>query len=151
MIKLKIRGNPLFRKFDASIGRALIFLLRIFKRQRSFPRNIESIGVLKLAAIGDLVLLAGVLHDIRSQYPKARIILFCGQDNQALSAMLSSPHEVVVLSAKDPLFSIRQLRKIAPTLLLDFGQWSRLEALFSFFSKSRYRISNTGPASAFPL
>ena len=137
---MKIRGNQVLRKLDGIFGGALIFFLQIFKKQRPFPKEIREIGVLKLTGIGDLVLLSGLLQDMRQKYPRAKIFLFCGEDNACLSSMLPSVDEVIPLSVKKPLRSIWRLRKSAHSLFIDFGQWSCIEALFSFFSKSQYRI-----------
>ena len=137
---MKIRGNQVLRRLDGLFGKALIFLLRIFKKQRPFPNEVRTIGVLKLTGIGDFVLLSGLLQDIRQKYPRAKILLFCGADNACLSSMIPSVDEVIPLSVKKPFRSIRRLRKSELSCFIDFGQWSRIEALFSFFSKSQYRI-----------
>ena len=138
--KLKTRGSQYLRKLDTVFGRALVFFLRIFKVKRSFPRQVETIGVLKLTGIGDLILLSGVLRDIRLKYPSSKLVLFCGGDNQCLSSMIPSVDQVIALSVMHPFRSIGRLRKTNLSFLIDFGQWSRIEALFSFFSKAKYQI-----------
>ena len=141
---MKLRGNRLLRGADASLGRLLVFFLGLIRLRRSFPK-IESIGVLRLSAIGDLILLSGVIQDLRHQHPQAKIILFCGRDNCLVAPLIPGVDQVECLDLSSPLRCIRALRHHRLSLLLDFAQWSRIDALFSYFSGARYTVGFRTP------
>lgn len=131
-----MRGNKGLRWIDACLGRVLIFVFRLFKKKQPFPQRIESIGLLKLFGIGDLILLSGIVQDIFARYPESKIILFCGTDNAEIARLIPGIHEIVPL----PFLAVRRLWQRRPTILFDFGQWSRIDALFAYLSGSSYTI-----------
>lgn len=130
----KTRGNFYLRFLDRYVG---IFLARIlYRRKRSFPSRIEKIGILKLAGIGDLILLSGVIADLRKHHPEASLTLFCGKENRAIASLIPGVTVVVL-----PLVTgVRLLRRCKLDLLLDFEQWARLDVLMSYFSKAKFTV-----------
>ncbi len=137
---MKIRGNKLLRIADIFCGRLILFLLYLFKRRRPFPEHIESIGIFKLTGIGDLTLLTGVIQDTKKTYPNAKIILFCGVDYSQFAPLIPDIDEFILIHPKKPWSALRLLRGKTMTLFIDFGQWSRFEAILSFLAKSLYTI-----------
>lgn len=137
---IKTRGNILLRFVDRYIGIVLVALLAATKLKRPKPPLIRTIGLLKLAGIGDLVILSGTICDLRKAYPDARIILFCAKESSAIAAFLPALSAVEVLSVSDIVNSIKTLRRHHLDVLIDAEQWSRIDALFSFFSAARYTI-----------
>ena len=139
-MKVRLRGNRVLRALDALFGRILILMFKLVKRRRLFPSQIKSIALLKLSGIGDLILLSGIIKDIHQKHPSSKILLFCGSDNAVVAPLLSDVDKVITLPIENPFSAMRILRTYSPSLLLDFGQWSRIESLIAYFSKSQYLV-----------
>ncbi len=137
---VKTRGNPYLNFLDRYLGIFLVAFLSLFKKKQPFPRSLQTIGLLKLSGIGDLIVLSGVIKDIKIRYPHAHIILFCGAENQAIAPFITGVSQIKVLPLLNPLQAIKILRQKPLDLLLDCEQWSRIDVLLTFFSKSLYTI-----------
>lgn len=137
---MRLRGNKFLRTVDAVIGRFLVWILSLFKFQRAFPQKIDSIGFLKLSGIGDLVLLSGVINDVRRAYPNTKLFLFCGLDNRALADLIPFIDQIIEIPLHSPLRAFALMRKYRPTILIDFGQWSRIDALLTYGAGSLYTV-----------
>lgn len=136
----QLRGNLFLRRLDAWIGRILVWGLALFKRKRVFPNTINEIGLLKLSGIGDLVLLSGIIRDLRQAHPHTKLSLFCGTDNAAFAGLIPSLDRVIILPLQTPLKALSLLRKHTPTVMIDFGQWSRIDPLLAYGSGCPYLI-----------
>lgn len=136
----KTRGSLLLRFLDRYLGTLLVAFLSLGKKTNSKPSSIKAIGLLKLAGIGDLIVLSGAICDLRRTYPEAKIILFCGKDSSAIASSLPALSQVEVISVSDIIGSIKILRRHSLDILIDAEQWSRIDALLSFFSAARYTI-----------
>lgn len=134
------RASGLMKRLDRGVGVPLVWLLGALRSKRRLPQVIRSIGLFKEACIGDTILFAGLLEDLRRRFPNARLTVFVGPSNTAIARMLSNVDEVVPLSVTSPLGAIRALRSRPTDVLIDFGQWPRINALYSFFSKAGYTI-----------
>jgi len=137
---MQIRGNNTLHRVDRYIGIPLVALLRIFRRKRSLPARIQKIGLLKAGAIGDTVLLTGPIADLREGFPDAELILFAGESNHEMAGLLDGIAQVVKVPSGNPLKGIAAMRSVGVDLLLDFGQWSRLEALYAAFGGSSFTL-----------
>lgn len=140
------RINKTLKILDFIIGVPLLFFLGIFKIKRKIIRDIQKIGVLKTAALGDTTLLSGIIHDLKQSFPKARICLFSGPDNALLAPHIPFLDEVLTLPMKNPLKAIKIMRKTPVDILLDFGAWPRINALLTCFSKSKFKIGFKTPS-----
>jgi ADP-heptose:LPS heptosyltransferase len=141
MLKKKdLRGNGLLRRIDASIGRLLVCVFALFRSKRRFPSEIESIGLLKLSGIGDLVLLSGTIQDLHYKYPRAKLILFCGTDNLAISELIPHLDRVICIPLLSPWKALMVLKKHQTTVMIDLGQWSRIDPLLALGSGCSYVI-----------
>ncbi len=134
------RGSILLKFLDKYLGIPLLFFLGCFKFSRKIPAEIKTIALLKTAAIGDTVLLTGIVKDLKKAYPSAKIILFTGGSNFIFAKLLKDFDRVEKLPIKNILKSTRMLREYKIDLLLDFGAWPRINALFSYLSGARYLI-----------
>ena len=139
------RGKRSFKFLDRYLGIPMIYLLGLMKRKRTLPPGFDSIGVLVAAAIGDTILLSGVISDLRKHFPDKEIVLFTTASNYEIGQLLSGPDQVVNLSVKNPFRAIRALRARNVDLLFDFGSWSRLNALFSHLSAARFSVGFRTP------
>jgi heptosyltransferase I len=109
--------------------------------------------VLKASAIGDTVILSSSLQVLRSCFPEAEITFFVGASNKVAAELVceslpgyqASQFRIKVLPMTSPLKSLRLIRAERFDLWLDFGTWSRLEAVYSFFSRSGSIVGFASP------
>jgi lipopolysaccharide heptosyltransferase III len=139
------RASGMMKRLDRVIGVPLVWLLGALRPKRGIPAEIRSIGLLKEACIGDTILFAGLLEDLRSRFPNAKLTVFVGPSNAAVARMLSNVDDVVQLVVTSPLRAIRELRNHPTDVLIDFGQWPRINALYSFCSKASYTVGFKTP------
>ncbi len=137
---MRERGNPTLHFLDRYAGIPTIAVLGSLRAKRQLPSKIQSIGLLKTGAIGDTVLMSAVIADLRSALPDASIIFFAGKSNLEIVRMLDGIDRVIQVPTHNLPAGVSAIRSVAVDVLLDFGQWSRLEALFSFFSRSAFTV-----------
>lgn len=150
---MRERSNWLLRFFDFYFGIPLVVLLGFFKRLFSFRQKecrIDFskcgklvIGILKEAAIGDFVILSGVIMDIARNIPDATLIICCSSENKNIVDLLdvNLPLKVFVI----PMTNIFKILRVVFSLpemdfWLDFGQWPRINAVISFFVKAKCKV-----------
>lgn len=132
------RGNSLLRFLDRYLGIPLVLGLSIFKKKRPFP-SIDTIALLKTAGIGDTTLLSSIIYDLQRAYPEKKITLFTGQSNYEMGKLIEGI-EVVPLPIASPLKALQKIRKSSFSLWMDCDPWPRINALFTFFSRSCYTL-----------
>jgi heptosyltransferase III len=143
------RVSSLHRLLDRTLGIPLVSLLAVLpKRRPPDPAAIRRIGVLKTAAIGDTLLLCGILEPIRRRFPNAQLVLVTGGDNAAVAALLDGVDEHVVIRPDAPLSSLRAVRHLDLDVILDCGPWPRFDALLASLSRARYRVGFRVPGQA---
>ncbi len=127
------RGNVILTA-DRYGGIPVLGLTRLFRRRRTMPSPVQSIGLMKLTPIGDTILLAGVVTDIAAAFPGAEIVFFAGPENAAIARLFRGPSEVVVVPGTRPAAVVQELRRRHFDVVVEFGPWSRLEAGFAAWS-----------------
>jgi ADP-heptose:LPS heptosyltransferase len=144
---LKQRGNPSLHFFDRHLGIPAVAVLSRTRRKRASPAPsaIKTIGILKAGAIGDTVLISAVVADLRSAFPGASVIFFSGASNFEMASLLEGVDRVINVPVTNLFAGLKSIRSVAVDVLFDFGQWSRLEALFSFFSRAAFTIGFATP------
>src|ERR1700730_2538121 len=125
---MKQRGNSALHFLDRYAGIPAVALLGCARAKRSLPSSIERVGLLKLAAIGDTVLMSAIIADLRSALPRASIVLFVGRSNLEIARMLEGVDQIIQVSTDRPLAGLKTIRSAAVDGLLDFRQWSPLGA-----------------------
>ena len=136
---MKERGNAKLKFLDKFIGIPLVFilgLLRIKKRKPSV--HPQKIVIVMIAAIGDTILLSSIIKELKHINPNVHITLVCSNGN--LQAAKNIPHinQIIKFDMSNIGGSLIGLRKQDTyDLLLDFGAWSRLNALISFVIKGK--------------
>lgn len=127
---------------DRYAGIPGVTLLGAIRRKRpgTVPSRIKTIGLLKAGAIGDTVLMSAAIADLRMAFPSASVVFFCGNSNFEIARMLQGVDHVIRVPTANFAAGVKCIRSIAVDVMLDFGQWSRLEALLSFFSKAAFTI-----------
>jgi ADP-heptose:LPS heptosyltransferase len=137
-------ANQLLRRFDAALGPALLRLIGGLRRRRRPPLQPRRIGVMKTTGIGDMVLASAVARDMQDAFPDAELVLFAGPGN-TLVADLVEIATVVTLPTARPWRAIPLLRGTQVDILLDLGQWTRLEALYAGLSRARWTVGFRTP------
>lgn len=134
------RGSRWRRGADFWLGVPLVWLAGRLRHRREPPPKPLRIALLKTAAIGDTVLMSGPLRDLRQAHPQARITLLCGPGNAGMAALLEGADEVLEL----PIGRIDQAARLLQgrrfDLVIDFGAWPRLDALYTLLARGAYRI-----------
>jgi len=141
---LAARGDRRLRAVDRTLGVTLLFLAGLFRRRRRPPAAVRRIGLLKSTALGDMILLSAVARDVVAAFPDASVFVLAGRDNADVARLIENV-EVVTLPIGNPLAAARRLRALRLDVLIDFGQWSRVEALCSLLSGARYTVGFATP------
>jgi heptosyltransferase I len=151
---MRERNNKLLRFFDYFFGIPLIFLLGLIKKisdkvnkkvidLKSIKRiKRPKIAILKEAAIGDLVLLTGILKDIESNFPEAKVFLICSESNHEITALFDTKVDLKVLVFPfSKFFKLMKMVFALPAfdIWMDFGQWPRINALITFFVRAKLK------------
>jgi ADP-heptose:LPS heptosyltransferase len=137
---IRLRGNPTLRFVDRYAGIPAIALFGALRRRRKFLTAIGSIGLLKSAAIGDTVLMSAVIADLRRAFPDAALVLFSGESNYEMACLLEGLTNVFKVPTGNPLAALKVVRSVPVDVLLDFGQWSRTEALLSLSNRTAFTV-----------
>ena len=117
------RVSSIHRTLDRVVGIPLIATFGVVpKRRRPDATTLGRIGILKTAAIGDTLLLAGVLHAMRRDVPNATVVLITGVDNAPAAALLGHlVDEHVIIRPTAPLASLRAIRQLRLDAILECG------------------------------
>jgi heptosyltransferase III len=138
------RGDRRLRLLDRTVGVGILTAAGAVRRRRRRPEPVRRIGLMKSTGIGDMILLSGVVQDVAAAFPQAQTILFAGRDNRDVARLLGGV-EVVALPMGEPWKAVRRLRSRHLDVLVDFGQWTRVEALCALFSGARYTLGFETP------
>ncbi len=125
---------------DRYVGIPVVRTIGLLKRRRPMPPDFRSLGLLQTAAIGDTILLAGVISDLKRLLPGKRIVLFVGPSNYEIARLLQGVDEVARLPVSRPFRAIRMLRRAQVDVLCDFGSWPRINALLACFSGAAFTL-----------
>jgi lipopolysaccharide heptosyltransferase III len=129
------------RWIDRGAGIPLVRLCGLLHEKRAWQGlgRDASIALLNTAAIGDTVLISAIVADLRAAFPSARIVFFAGPSSHE-AALLMPGIEVVPVELLCPLQAFRAVRRRAFDLWLDCGQWTRINALYSFFARAGFKV-----------
>lgn len=146
------RANKKLRFLDENLGPVALWIIGLIRPLIRFVTNgfsppakprtdqIQTVALIKLAAIGDTVLMSGIISDLKKQNPAARILLFVGSSNETYAGMLPLVDEVICLPLSDLRKSLGLLRARPIDLCLNFDSWPRISAFFAALSSSRWNI-----------
>jgi ADP-heptose:LPS heptosyltransferase len=144
-----MRRKKIFRFFDRYLGIPIVILLALFTRKkRRLPlENIQNILFIKLAAIGDAILLIPTLRKLKASFPQAKITFMCSDINRAIIEKI--PYVDTIINCrvydflKNPLNFVKfvkNLRKIKYEVIIDAGQWERINSIITCFARKDYSI-----------
>ena len=137
MTRPAARGNRPLRALDRTVAVGALALLGLARRRRQLPGRLNRIGLMKSTGIGDMILAAAVAGDVVAAFPDSDVVLFAGRDNADLARLVEGVR-VVTLPTARPWAALPLLRAERLDALLDLGQWTRVEALYSALSGARW-------------
>lgn len=139
---MKERGNTKLRFLDKFIGIPLIVTLGLLrKKKRETSTDPQNIIIVMIAAIGDTILLSSIIKELKHLNPKINITLVCSNGNIQAAKNIPYIHQLIKFEMSNIWKSFFLLRKLdSYDLLLDFGTWSRLNALISYVIKANVKI-----------
>ncbi|WP_303852348.1 glycosyltransferase family 9 protein [Seleniivibrio woodruffii] len=135
-----IKRTGRFSRFlDRSAGVLFLILLSIFVKKRKKSEKPESFCFVKTGGVGDMVLVSAVIKQVRAKYPSADMTLVCSPENRAMAELMTDSR-VLTVSYRNPVqwFTLRKLKTF--DVLIDFGAWTRFDALISLFIPARFRL-----------
>lgn len=144
-----MKRRAIFRFFDEFAGIPIVVILALLtKRKRRLPiENIKKILIIKLAAIGDSILIIPFLRTLKKNFPASEITFICSQIN--LSVIKKIPYVDKIINCdvhsflKNPLLFfrfIKDLRSVKYDVIIDAGQWERINAIFTILARSEYTV-----------
>lgn len=133
------RGSVRLRWLDRSFGVGLLAVLGALRGGHEPPPAPDRIGLMCIAGIGDLILATAIAQDVVAGYPEAEVVLFAGPANSDLARLVEGAR-VVELSTTRPWEAVPLLRSERLDVLIDFGYWTRLEALYTALSGAAYTV-----------
>lgn len=145
------RGNSKLRFLDEKIGPwplRILGLWRAFLRAldlRRPPQQIRSVRLLKLAGIGDTVLLSALVGDLKAWNPDVHVTMVVAPSNAIYARLLPLVDEVLVVPIKNPLRALSILRRESADLMINADSWARLSALLGALSRARWVIGFQTP------
>jgi heptosyltransferase I len=125
----------------------LILALFTRKKRRLPIENIQNLLFIKLAAIGDAILLIPTLRKLKNSFPNSKITFLCSDIN--ISVIEKIPYIDSVINCKvydfikNPLNFykfIKELRKTKYEVVIDAGQWERINSIITIFTKRDFSI-----------
>jgi ADP-heptose:LPS heptosyltransferase len=142
------RGNPRLKFLDRYAGIPAVAALGLRSRvrgRRPVPSDWHTVGLMVTAGIGDVVLLTGVIQDIRAARPDARIVLFVTANNASFARLLDVPDAIVELPVRRIAQAAREIRDEHCDVIIDFGAWRRFDEVLIAFSGARVCIGRRTP------
>ena len=139
---MKERGNATLKFFDKFIGIPLVFTLGLLrKKNREASIHPQNMIIVMIAAIGDTILLSSVIKELKHLYPNVHITLVCSNGNMQAAKNIPHINHLIKFDMSNVLSSLSLLRKqVTYDVLLDFGAWSRLNALISYVIKAELKV-----------
>ncbi|MBD5558618.1 MAG: glycosyltransferase family 9 protein [Desulfovibrio sp.] len=133
------RGNRLHRWLDRYAGIPLAALAaggRMLERPRrsADPADARRVGIICLGAIGDLLLLSGLLEGLRRRLPEAELELVVSSGNAGAAPLIPHADAVTAFGVRHVPTMLRHVRARRYDLLIDSTQWARLGAIVSNLS-----------------
>ena len=122
------RGSALLRRADFLAGVPLAQAACLWRRLVRPPRPgaFGSIGVLCPGAIGDVILLTGLLDGLRAKNPEASIELVLSSGNAACAGLLAPGLKAVAFPVSRPHKILAHARAARYDLFIDACQWARV-------------------------
>jgi heptosyltransferase I len=141
---MKERGKKQNKLIDKYAGIPILMLLYLFKLRRPKPDTVKNIGILITPAIGDTIVLQALLYDLAQL--GINITVFAPKSTIPVVKIIGYYNAIEEINFFNPLFTIKQIRKYKFDAFIDSAQWSRLSAIYAFFSDAKFTVGFNTPA-----
>ena len=170
------RGKALLRRLDRWLGIPLLYLIALFRPKKSRlgaqihtslstdpstrltdAVNIKRIGVCVCAAVGDALLAAAILADLK-QYrnqiqaktgERISVTIFSTPANAEIFKLISNFDRLVLIPITSPWHALRAMREsiaqFPVDVLIDTSQWSKIGAILCALSGAKVTIGFNTP------
>lgn len=131
------------KKRDSLIGIPLLFTLAGFSAVRNShkPEKVEKIAVLKISNVRDTFFTYTALKALKEVYPNASITFFTGENNFNAASLIPYVSNTIKLFSSDTAKSMKIVKLSGKfDLWIDFGIWSRFEAIMTHTAAASYKI-----------
>lgn len=144
-----MRKRKIYRFLDRYLGIPVLFILSILlkKRKRLPIENIRKILFIKLAAIGDTIILIPTFRAIKKKFPNAELTLLCTPVNYEIAKKIPYLDKIINCNVHSFLSNplkffgfIKELRKDKYDVVIDGSQWERIASMMTLLAKSEYSI-----------
>lgn len=139
----KLIDNSVLKKKDSLIGLPVLFTLSGFSniRQAHKPEVVNKIAVLKITSVRDTIFTSSSVKALQKAYPNAKITYFTGEDNFNLASEIEGVYNTIRLFSNDLSKSMKIVKNAGHfDLWIDFGAWSRFEAIMTQTAKASYKV-----------
>jgi ADP-heptose:LPS heptosyltransferase len=99
---------------------------------------------MKSTGIGDMILTTAIARDVAAAHPDAEVVVFGGADNADIARLVPDVRTTQLATAR-PWAAIPRLRAERLDAIIDFGQWTRLEALYAALSGASWKAGFDTP------
>jgi heptosyltransferase-3 len=137
---MTLRGKKYLKNLDKYIGVPLLFFLGLIRLKRKLPKRITNIGIMLVPAIGDIILISGLLEEIKLKYNNSNIHLFVPSEYENVLPLIKKYDSFTKINLSKPIKTLGLIRKNTFDIFIDASQWARLPALISVLSESKYTI-----------
>ncbi|MFZ4055050.1 MAG: glycosyltransferase family 9 protein [Polynucleobacter sp.] len=170
------RGKALLRRLDRWLGIPLLYLIALFRPKKSRlgaqihtslltdpstrltdEVNLKRIGVCVFAAVGDALLAAAILADLK-QYrnqiqaktgEQISVTIFSTPANAEIFKLISNFDRLVLIPITSPWHALRTMREsiaqFPVDVLIDTSQWSKIGAILCALSGAKVTIGFNTP------
>lgn len=131
------------KKRDSLIGIPLLFTLAGFSQVRNShkPETVNKIAVMKISNVRDTFFTYTALKALKEVYPEATITFFTGENNFNAASLIPYVSNTVKLFSSDTSKSMKIVKLSGKfDLWIDFGVWSRFEAIMTHTASATYKI-----------
>lgn len=138
----KFINNSVLKKKDSLIGLPVLFTLTGLSniRQAHKPDTINKIALIKITSVRDTIFTSFAIKALKKAYPNASITYFTGEDNFNIASVLNGIDNTVRLFSNDLSKSMKIVKNAGHfDLWVDFGAWSRFEAIMTQTAKASYK------------
>jgi heptosyltransferase I len=144
-LAFRARGNRTLRFLDRWVGIPAIGALSLLPRRRFDGSGPLRVGLMKTVAIGDTILFSGIARDVKARYRDSTVVIVSGEENRAAAELFAVADEHVHVAVQNPAASVAALRRARLDVLIDFGNWTRFDALVTALSGARFRVGFDSP------
>lgn len=138
-----MRGNRKLKFLDRTVGYFLLLVIRLFHKRRARPK-VQTITFFIPAAIGDSLLIGLIAEDLKRKNPLLKLYLVGSKESTMVAPFFQAYDEVHAISVGEFWRTLRKIRCLNSSVLLDFSQWSKISAIYAALAPG-YRVGFKTP------